>query len=214
MPKKNIILIDPQEIFLCGLIKILEEEGNLNILDYTNIYDKISVILNKNADYYLICPEFEEDKENSIIRMAIDKNINNTTIFMINELSNTHEFYIKNKIFRGFIHKKSAKSEFIGMIKNILQNNYYVDPKLANKLDQNYDSNDNYVDDIRKVYKLTCREYEIFYLLSNGLSNVEIADRLCISEKTVRNNLTAIYKKLNLNTKAEAILFFHKINKK
>ena len=214
MTKKNIILIDPQEVFLCGLIKILEEEGNLDVLDYTNMYEKISAILNKNADYYLICPEFEEDEENNIIRMVIDKNINHVTIFMINELSITHNFYMKNKIFRGYIHKKSAKSEYIDMIDNISKNNFYIDPKLANKLDQKSYDNDYCIDDIRKVYHLTYREYEVFCLLSNGLSNIEIADKLCISEKTVRNNLTAVYKKLNVNTRAEAMLFFHKINKK
>jgi len=208
------ILIDPQEVFLCGLIKILEDKGNINVLDYTNIYDKISAILNKHADYYLVCPEFEEDKENNIIRMAIDKNINHATIFMINDLSTTHHFYIKNQIFKGYIHKKSTKSEYIDMVDNIDKNDFYIDQKLMNKLDQKINADDYCINDIRKLYHLTYREFEIFCLLSQGFSNIEIADKLCISEKTVRNNLTAVYKKLNINTRAEAIIFSQKINKK
>ncbi|MBC7088345.1 MAG: response regulator transcription factor [Tissierellales bacterium] len=63
---------------------------------------------------------------------------------------------------------------------------------------------------IKSIEKLTKREYEIFSLLSKGLSNYEIANTLCISEKTVRNNLTSIYRKLNLKGRSEAILFFQK----
>jgi DNA-binding NarL/FixJ family response regulator len=213
MSKKNIILIDPQEVFICGLIKILEEKENINVLDYTYRYDKVSAILDKNADYYLICPEFQEDNENGIIRMAIDKNLNRSTIFMINELSATHNFYIENKIFKGYIHKKSNRSIYLDMIDSIFKNEFYIDPSLTIILSQN-NSNNEYIDDIKKVYHLTNREYEIFFLLSKGYSNIEIADRLCISEKTVRNNLTSVYKKLGINSRTEAIIFSQKINKK
>ena len=47
--------------------------------------------------------------------------------------------------------------------------------------------------------QLTKREVEILHLLAEGLSNKEIAFRLSISEKTVKNHLSSIFSKLQVN---------------
>lgn len=54
---------------------------------------------------------------------------------------------------------------------------------------------------------LSPREREILALLSQGLSNVGIAERLGGSEKTVRNHLSSIFDKLGVWTRAQAIVF-------
>lgn len=50
------------------------------------------------------------------------------------------------------------------------------------------------------------REREILALLAQGLDNRAIADQLCLSEKTIKNNLTRVYEKLRVSTRAQAIL--------
>ncbi len=52
---------------------------------------------------------------------------------------------------------------------------------------------------------LTEREQEVMNLLAKGLSNKAIADRLYVSEKTVKNHINRIYAKLGVTTRAEAI---------
>jgi pimeloyl-ACP methyl ester carboxylesterase/DNA-binding CsgD family transcriptional regulator len=52
---------------------------------------------------------------------------------------------------------------------------------------------------------LTQREREILELLAHGLGNHEIAARLGLSEKTVRNNVTTIFDKLGVTTRAQAV---------
>jgi len=54
---------------------------------------------------------------------------------------------------------------------------------------------------------LTTREHEILDLVASGASNQEIAGRLFISEKTVRNHLTAIFDKIGVSSRAQAIVF-------
>lgn len=54
---------------------------------------------------------------------------------------------------------------------------------------------------------LSPREREIFALLSEGLGNAEIAERLSISEKTVRNHISKVYDKLGVWTRAQAMVF-------
>lgn len=53
---------------------------------------------------------------------------------------------------------------------------------------------------------LTRREGEIMQLLSSGLANAEIGRRVGISEKTVRNHLSSVYRKLGVGSRAEAIV--------
>jgi DNA-binding NarL/FixJ family response regulator len=52
---------------------------------------------------------------------------------------------------------------------------------------------------------LTPRELEVLELVRGGLSNREIADQLCIEEKTVKNHITSIYSKLQLRSRYQAI---------
>jgi DNA-binding NarL/FixJ family response regulator len=54
---------------------------------------------------------------------------------------------------------------------------------------------------------LTSRELEVLTLMAAGLDNVEIAERLFVSKVTVQNYTSSIYSKLDVNTRAKAILY-------
>lgn len=57
---------------------------------------------------------------------------------------------------------------------------------------------------------LTRRERQIFALLCDGHANAHIAEKLSISEKTVRNHLSRLYEKLGVHSRAEALVLAHK----
>jgi DNA-binding NarL/FixJ family response regulator len=54
---------------------------------------------------------------------------------------------------------------------------------------------------------LTARELDVLTLMAAGLDNVEIAERLFVSKVTVQNYTSSIYSKLDVNTRAKAILY-------
>ena len=54
---------------------------------------------------------------------------------------------------------------------------------------------------------LSPREREVLALIAEGLSNTEIAERLNISEKTVRNHASNVFDKLGVWSRAQAIVF-------
>jgi DNA-binding NarL/FixJ family response regulator len=54
---------------------------------------------------------------------------------------------------------------------------------------------------------LSPRERQILALLSEGLPNAEIGERLSISEKTVRNHISSVYDKLGVWNRAQAVVF-------
>ena len=53
---------------------------------------------------------------------------------------------------------------------------------------------------------LTNREKEIFLLLTANQSTKDIADKLCISEKTVRNHISNVIQKLGVESRIQAVL--------
>ena len=54
---------------------------------------------------------------------------------------------------------------------------------------------------------LSSREMEVLHLISQGKTNAVIAEELILSEKTIRNYISAIFLKLNLNNRVEAAIF-------
>lgn len=56
------------------------------------------------------------------------------------------------------------------------------------------------------VEPLSAREQEIVMLLAEGLDNRQIADRLILSEKTVKNHLSRIYEKLKVSNRTQAVV--------
>ncbi|NIM90184.1 MAG: response regulator [Candidatus Aminicenantes bacterium] len=64
------------------------------------------------------------------------------------------------------------------------------------------------IEELQKAMQtLTKRETEILNLIGLGRSNLEIADELCISYKTVKNHIYNLFAKLGIHTRAEAIHF-------
>ena len=55
--------------------------------------------------------------------------------------------------------------------------------------------------------ELTQRELQVLQLAANGLSNKELAGKLVISEKTVKNHTANIFSKLQVNDRTQAILY-------
>ncbi len=59
------------------------------------------------------------------------------------------------------------------------------------------------------VASLTARERGVIALIGEGLRNKDIADRLCISETTVRHHLTSIFNKLEVSTRQKLLIVAH-----
>ncbi|TLS52105.1 EAL domain-containing protein [Paenibacillus antri] len=57
----------------------------------------------------------------------------------------------------------------------------------------------------KETYSISPREFDVFHLMVNGFNNKEISDKLFISEHTVKNHITHIFQKLNVNDRVQAM---------
>ena len=105
----------------------------------------------------------------------------------------------------GYLHKSDSSIELIGSIKSALSGESPISPGIAAALFRRLQSSPraNKLAAIGSV--LTNRELEIIQLVSKGLSNMEVADVLGISKNTVPSHVRNIYRKLQTNSRSEAV---------
>ncbi|WP_156288207.1 EAL domain-containing protein [Oceanobacillus salinisoli] len=70
---------------------------------------------------------------------------------------------------------------------------------------------ENALEQIKEIYQTTSRELEVFELILAGLSNKEISEKLFISEHTVKNHISKIFQKLDVNDRAQAMAMVYQI---
>lgn len=107
----------------------------------------------------------------------------------------------------GFITKDNNSEKLIDIIRKVYSGDSYLQPSLGKILRQNVE--DEFIDDknVEKIESLSTREYEILILMSSGYNNKAIAKELFISEKTVKNHITSIFKKLEVEDRVQAVIF-------
>ena len=111
----------------------------------------------------------------------------------------------------GYVLKDSDAEGLVKAIRDVNAGKTYIQPSIASLLIENGIKNE-LNEDLEKINSLTKREYEVLTLIAEGLSNKDIADRLFISEKTVKNHVSSIFKKIGVNDRIQAAIFAFKNN--
>ncbi len=98
---------------------------------------------------------------------------------------------------RGFVLKEAPLADLVRAVQLVKEGRVYVDPVLAGALVT--------PETAVKIPALTQRERDVLRLLSKGLSNEEIGRALFISAETVRTHVSRAMKKLEADTRTEAV---------
>ena len=104
----------------------------------------------------------------------------------------------------GYILKDSGSAELKQAINEIINGESYIQPSLLPALNSRLINRDV---DKEKLDSLTKRELEILTQVAGGMFNKEIASNLNISERTVKNHLSNIFKKIDVSDRTQAAVF-------
>ncbi|MET9461597.1 response regulator transcription factor [Streptomyces canus] len=109
----------------------------------------------------------------------------------------------------GFLLKDSGPERLLAAVAAVGGGDALFAPSVTRRLVEAYAQQDRSTPDgqpLPSLGTLTPREVDVLKLIARGLSNPEIADRLSISEATVKTHLNRVMTKLGLNSRAQAVV--------
>ena len=187
----KIAVIDDHLIFLKGLVMLLEQDENLEVLYALNNHaDLLNNIKTQTPD--LLITDISMPEINGVeLCKIIRKQYPEIKILVMSSYSNT----ISSTDIDGYLLKDTDPETLIESIKKIVSKNekvFYKDFQTV----ENFDFNKNIV---------SKREKEIINYISKGKTTEEIAEKLCISKRTVETHRKNIFIKLKVNNTAGLI---------
>ena len=102
----------------------------------------------------------------------------------------------------GYLLKDSGKEAILGAVGQLMSGISVLDPKVMQRLTALMNKNES----ITLYDEMTGREREIATLLAEGLTNRQIADKLYISEGTVKNYISSIYDKTGIHDRVKLVV--------
>lgn len=114
----------------------------------------------------------------------------------------------------GYMLKEMDADEIVEAIKVVANGGSYLHPKVTKnlvaefrRLSEHENKGNFHQTEIRRPFHLlTKRECEVLQLLTDGQSNRSIGETLYISEKTVKNHVSSILQKMNVNDRTQAVV--------
>ena len=105
----------------------------------------------------------------------------------------------------GFVLKDDPPEQLIAAVRTVAAGDALLSPAVTKRVIRRFTSRPRSVPP-RGFDELTARERDIFRLIADGLSNPEIAQRLYISETTVKTHVTHLFQKLDVRDRVQAVV--------
>ncbi|MBE5872947.1 MAG: response regulator transcription factor [Lachnospiraceae bacterium] len=201
----KVMLADDHVLIREGIRQLLEFDGTIEVIDEANDGEEcIDKLSNVKPDVLLL--DINMPKKNGIeVLEEIKKNNINVKVLILT-VHNEVEYLLKAVDIGvdGYILKDTESNELKKAIISIVNGESYIQPNLIPALNSKLVSRDK---DKDKIDALTNREMEVLICVANGMFNREIADELSISERTVKNHVTNIFKKIDVADRTQAAVF-------
>jgi len=112
----------------------------------------------------------------------------------------------------GYVLKDAEPSVLVEAIRSVYKGQSYIQPNMTKELVKEFNRVTLHDKGKSEENTLTPREIEVLQLIAEGMINKEIAKQLYISEKTVKNHVSNIFKKLNVADRTQAAIYAFKNN--
>ncbi|MFP7479040.1 response regulator [Terribacillus saccharophilus] len=212
----GILLIDDHKLFREGVKRILEFEPAFQVVaEGDDGSEALELVEKFNPDVVLM--DINMPTTNGVqatadlIKHRPDINV---IILSIHDDENYVTHALKTGA-QGYLLKEMDADSLIDAIKVVSEGGSYLHPKVTHNLVKEYrrlaeENNSSISSKIgehrRPLHLLTRRECEVLQLLADGKSNRGVAEALYISEKTVKNHVSNILQKMNVNDRTQAVV--------
>ena len=207
--KINVMVVDDHDLIREGLNRIISFEDDLLITgQYSNGEELLSNIKDKVPNVVLL--DINMPIKNGLDTLKILKSLYRDIKVVMLTVENDKKT-IMEAIDMGadaYILKESAGVEVVTAIRTVFLGEKYIDKSLIKVMFSDFKRGGEINNKEREVLDLlTNRELSILFEISRGLKNKEIAEKLFLSEKTIKNYITSIFKKIGVEDRVQATIY-------
>lgn len=210
MEKIRVMITDDHSLIREGLKQLLEFDGSIEVVgEASNGIECLEKLDKCNPEVLLL--DINMPEKNGIEVLKQMKEDQSQIKVLILTVHNEMDYLMKAVDIGvdGYILKDSESSELKKAIRSVRDGENYIQPSLIPALNSQLLSRDT---DKDKISLLTNRELEVLVQVANGMFNKEIATNLNISERTVKNHISNIFKKIDVSDRTQAAVFAIKNN--
>lgn len=206
MNQIKVVIADDHLMVREGIKQLIELEGDIVVIgEAADGVECLNLIKTSKPDVVLL--DINMPNMNGLqVLEKLSENHDDTKILILT-IHNEVEYLMKAVDIgvNGYLLKDSDSAELRKAITFVYKGETYIQPSLTPLLNERLkiieEKNNKYVD------IMTRRELEVLHLLADGLFNKEIAYKLCISEKTVKNHVSNIFKKIGVSDRTQAAVY-------
>lgn len=206
----KVMLADDHALMREGIKHLLEFDGSIEVIEEANNGIECIEKLEK-VDPDILLLDINMPDMNGIEVLEELKRQNKLIKVLMLTVHSEVEYLMKAIDIgaNGYILKDSGSLELKQAINFIMTDGSYIQPSLLPALNSRLINRDI---DKEKLESLTKREIEILTQVAGGMFNKEIANNLDISERTVKNHISNIFKKIDVSDRTQAAVFAIKNN--
>lgn len=207
----DILIADDHMLVREGIKQLLELEGDFKVIgEAGDGYECLELINKLKPDVVLLDINMPNCNGLEVLKQLKKNNIRQNVLILT--IHNEVEYLLKAVEIgvNGYILKDSESTVLKKAINTVYRGETFIQPSLTPILNQKLYQKSIIFDNETDI--LTKRELEVLKLLAEGLFNKEIAYKLSISEKTVKNHVSNIFKKINVSDRTQAAVYAIKNN--
>lgn len=210
----KIVLIDDHVLFREGIRRILDFENDFEVVaEGSDGENTMSLVDTYQPDVVLMDINMERVNGVEATKQLVEKYPQLKVIILsIHDDENYVTHALKSGA-QGYLLKDMDSESLVQAIKIVSDGGAYLHPKVTHNLVKEFKrmSEEEHkgfqqVEYRKPLHLLTRRECEVLQLLADGKSNRGISEALFISEKTVKNHVSNILQKMNVNDRTQAVV--------
>lgn len=206
----KVMIADDHSLIREGIKQLLEFDGSIQVVsEASNGVECLDKLENHIPDILLLDINMPEKNGLEVLDEIKKKDYDIKVLILT--VHNELEYLLKAVDIGvdGYILKDSESAELKRAIQSIMSGENYIQASLIPALNNRLANRDI---DKDKIDSLTSRELEVLIQVANGMINKEIATNLKISERTVKNHVSNIFKKIDVSDRTQAAVFAIKNN--
>jgi DNA-binding NarL/FixJ family response regulator len=203
----RILVADDHVIFRDGLRKLLEVSDDITIVgEASNGVECVEMLAKLKPDILLLDLQMPE-KDGLGVLGESNLDASSTRVIVLTAAEDSRDVVRAMRLgARGVVLKRSASDLLVKSIRKVFGGEFWLDNHMtAGVIDSFKKSSES--GQRREKSLLSEREKEIVQLVSQGFRNMEIGEKLVISEQTVKNHLHNIFDKLGVSDRLELALY-------